>query len=205
MNPDNHRPFARRECPQDFRWSRALPRPALRDPEPASQAVFHPTTKLDAITNEDIQRLKMRLRENAPKTVNNVISVLNRMLKVAVEWGVIDRMPCSIRLLKTPKPKASFHDGQAYEALVKAAVQLDWRAELIVFSGRSRAPVRRDDGARVAGRRPPTAPGLCAAIGLEGSSDIAERRAAAARPAQAMKGAPARAIQELAYRDSTRR
>ena len=96
---------------------------------------FFTGTKLDAITNEDIQRLKMRLRSKAPKTVNNVISVLNTMLKVAVEWGVIDRMPCSIRLLKTPKPKASFHDGQAYEALVKAAVQLDWRAELIVLLG----------------------------------------------------------------------
>jgi integrase len=33
------------------------------------------------------------------------------------------------------KPKASFHDGPAYEALVKAAARLDSRAELIVLLG----------------------------------------------------------------------
>jgi Phage integrase, N-terminal SAM-like domain len=42
---------------------------------------FFKGTKLDAITNEDIQRLKMRLQEKAPKTVNNIISVLNTMLR----------------------------------------------------------------------------------------------------------------------------
>lgn len=93
------------------------------------------TKNLDAITNEDVQRLKMRLSEKAPKTVNNVLTVLNTMLKIAVEWGVIDRMRCSVRLLRTPKPNASFHDFAAYEALAEAAGELDWRAELIVLLG----------------------------------------------------------------------
>jgi hypothetical protein len=44
------------------------------------------TKKLDAITNEDVQRVKMRLRLKAPKTVNNVLTVLNTLLKKAVEW-----------------------------------------------------------------------------------------------------------------------
>jgi len=35
------------------------------------------TKRLDAITNEDVQRLKGRLSTKAPKTVNNVITVLN--------------------------------------------------------------------------------------------------------------------------------
>ena len=30
--------------------------------------------RLDAITNEDIQRLKLRLNDRAPKTVNNVLT-----------------------------------------------------------------------------------------------------------------------------------
>ena len=32
---------------------------------------------LDAITNENVQRLKARLCKRAPKTVNNVLTVLN--------------------------------------------------------------------------------------------------------------------------------
>ena len=91
--------------------------------------------RIDSITTEDIQRLKAGLTDRSTKTINNIVSVLNTMLKVAVEWGVIERMPCTIRLLKTLKPKANFHDGQAYEALIKAAMQLDWRAELIVLLG----------------------------------------------------------------------
>jgi integrase len=93
------------------------------------------STKLDAITNEDVQHLKMHLQQKAPKTVNNILTVLNTMLKVAVEWGVIDRMPCSVRLLRTPKPSARFHDFAGYEALLNAARALDWRAELIVLLG----------------------------------------------------------------------
>jgi integrase len=91
--------------------------------------------RLDAISNEDVQLLKMRLSEKAPKTVNNVLTVLNTLLKVAVEWGVIERLPCTVRLLRTVKPTASFHDFAEYEALVNVAASLDWRAELIVLLG----------------------------------------------------------------------
>jgi hypothetical protein len=58
--------------------------------------------RLDAITNEDIQRLKHHLRDRAPKTVNNVLTVLSVLLRKAVEWDVIDRMPCMIRLVHRP-------------------------------------------------------------------------------------------------------
>ena len=50
--------------------------------------------RLDAITTEDVQRLKAALAERAPKTVNNVLTVLSVVLKTAVEWGVIERVPC---------------------------------------------------------------------------------------------------------------
>jgi Phage integrase, N-terminal SAM-like domain len=39
------------------------------------------TKRLDAITSEDIQRLKNHLRDRAPKTVNNVLTVLNMLLR----------------------------------------------------------------------------------------------------------------------------
>ena len=66
--------------------------------------------RLTAITNEDVQRLKGALRDKAPKTVNNVLTVLNVLLKTAVEWQVIDRLPCTIRLVKVSQSSAAFHD-----------------------------------------------------------------------------------------------
>jgi hypothetical protein len=59
------------------------------------------TSRLDTITTEDVQRLKSHLADRAAKTVNNVLVVLNVLLKQAVAWQVITQMPCAIRLLKT--------------------------------------------------------------------------------------------------------
>ena len=81
--------------------------------------------RLDAITSEDVQRLKNHLGDRAPKTVNNVLTVLNMLLKKAVEWDVIERMPCTIRLLPIPKPSVGFYDFDEYERLVEAAKVLD--------------------------------------------------------------------------------
>ena len=91
--------------------------------------------RLDAITSEDVQQLKHQLRDKAPKTVNNVLTVLNVLLKKAMEWGAIDRMPCTLRLLPIPRPSASFHDFDEYERLVEAARDIDPRANLIVLFG----------------------------------------------------------------------
>ena len=91
--------------------------------------------KLDAITNEDVQRLKAGLRGKAPKTVNNVLTVLRTLLKVAVEWQVIDHDPCTIRMLKVPKSSAAFHDFETYERLVEAARATGPNASLIVLLG----------------------------------------------------------------------
>jgi integrase len=90
---------------------------------------------LDAVSNEAVQRLKHALRKKAPKTVNNVLTVLNVMLKKAVEWEVITQMPCTIRLLPIPPFSASFHDFDEYERLVKAAKDTDWQTYLIVLLG----------------------------------------------------------------------
>ena len=79
------------------------------------------TTRLNAITTEGVQQLKRRLEDRSPKTVNNVLTVLNVLLKKAVEWDVIERIPCTIRLLPIAKSSASFHDFDDYERLVTAA------------------------------------------------------------------------------------
>ena len=91
--------------------------------------------RLDAITNEDVQRLKGALREKAPKTVNNILTVLSVLLKTALEWDVIGRMPCTIKLVKASKPTASFHDFDTYEQLVVGARATDPNSWLIVLLG----------------------------------------------------------------------
>ena len=49
--------------------------------KPASKGVWH--KRLDEISTEDVQRLKAALSARAPKTVNNVLTVL----RTAVEWA----------------------------------------------------------------------------------------------------------------------
>jgi integrase len=88
---------------------------------------------LDAIKSEDVQRLKAQLEIKSPKTVNNILAVLSILLKKAVEWDVIERMPCRIKLLPIEKGAAAFHDFEEYERLVEVARAIDQRTYLIVL------------------------------------------------------------------------
>lgn len=90
---------------------------------------------LDGITNEHVQQLKLAMHGKAAKTVNNVLTVLNVLLRKAVEWGVIERMPCVIRLLPIAKTMAAFHDFEDYERLVEAAQALGSETHLMVLLG----------------------------------------------------------------------
>jgi integrase len=91
--------------------------------------------RLDAIKSEDVQRLKAQLEIKSPKTVNNILAVLSILLKKAVEWDVIERMPCRIKLLPIEKSAAAFHDFEEYERLVAVARAIDQRTYLIVLLG----------------------------------------------------------------------
>jgi len=91
--------------------------------------------RLDAITNEQVQKLKLALAHRAPKTVNNVLTVLNTLLKKAVEWEVIDRMPCTVKLLSNPKKTMGFHDFEEYERLLRVAQKRSPEAHLMVLLG----------------------------------------------------------------------
>ena len=90
--------------------------------------------KLDAITTELVQQLKSRLAKRSNKTVNNALTVLNTLLKKAAEWGVIDAMPCVVKLLRVVKPKASFYGFEEFERVL-AATDDDPLARVIVLLG----------------------------------------------------------------------
>jgi integrase len=57
------------------------------------------------------------------------------MLKKAVEWELIGRVPCAIRLLPVPPPSARFHDFDDFERLVEAARKRSHDAYLVVLLG----------------------------------------------------------------------
>ncbi len=87
--------------------------------------------RLDELTAEDVQRTKGRLRGKSPKTVNNVLSVLGKLLKTAVQWGVLARLPVDVELVKAPQPTMEFYHDAEFERLVEAAGKLDGR--ILVF------------------------------------------------------------------------
>jgi integrase len=91
--------------------------------------------RLDAFTDEDVQQLKAALQERSVKTVNNCLSTLSMMLKMAVKWKVIDRMPVEIEHLKGADSTVEFYEVEEYERLVEAAGKLGPVQQLVVLLG----------------------------------------------------------------------
>ena len=98
---------------------------------------------LATITTEDVQHLKSALGAKSPKTVNNVLTVLSVLMRTAVEWGVIERVPCSIKLLRTPRTEASFYEFDQFERLVETSAR-EPQAHLVVLLG-GEAGLRRGE------------------------------------------------------------
>ncbi|MEZ5285000.1 MAG: hypothetical protein R2712_09370 [Vicinamibacterales bacterium] len=89
---------------------------------------------LDTISNEQVQRLKLVLGDKSPKTVNNVLSVLSMLLKQAVEWGVLEKLPCSIRMVRVARTDAAFHDW-GMRTVAGCGADVDTRSYLIALLG----------------------------------------------------------------------
>jgi integrase len=91
--------------------------------------------RLDGITNEQVQRLKLSLTDRSPKTVNNVLTMLRSVLNRAVEWGIVQRVPCTIKLLPNPKKAMGFHDFAEYRQLLDVARKRGSETYLMVLLG----------------------------------------------------------------------
>jgi integrase len=90
--------------------------------------------RLDEITTEDVQRLKAALTERSPKALNNVLTVLSVALKTAVAWGIIELVPCTIGLLRTPRtPRHSTTSSNSNVWWPRLAGDL--RTQLVVLLG----------------------------------------------------------------------
>jgi integrase len=100
--------------------------------------------RLDEIKYEDIQRLKAKLVHLNPKTVNGVLTVLSKLLKVAVEWQVIETMPATVKLLRSSPPELPFYEPEDFERLIEGAAKVGPEAVAAVLLG-GHAGLRRGE------------------------------------------------------------
>ncbi|HEY4015552.1 MAG TPA: tyrosine-type recombinase/integrase [Polyangiaceae bacterium] len=91
--------------------------------------------RLDAIGDEDVQALKSSLAKRSRKTVNNVLAVLGKLLKVAVKWKVICNLPCTVELMKVSNVVVKFYEFGQYKRLVEAADRYDVRSLTVILLG----------------------------------------------------------------------
>lgn len=91
--------------------------------------------RLDAISNAEVAKLKAELVDRSPKTVNNVLVVLNTVFKTALKWGVIEQMPATIELLKVAPSTMEFYEPHEFERLVDAAAKVDHQHLVFILLG----------------------------------------------------------------------
>jgi len=107
---------ANRQKPSEARSKDSIWRTHLRGPFGAM--------RLDEISTENVQTLKAALTKKAPKTVNNILTVLGTMLQQAVKWSLIAKVPCEIAGVKVPDREMEYYEEEDYESVVAAALEI---------------------------------------------------------------------------------
>jgi integrase len=89
--------------------------------------------KPEAITTTHVEQLVTAKRAQglAPKSVNNILMTLSKLLRSAEEWGVIARAP-KVRLLKAPAPNFDFLEPFESARLLRAAPSGSWRTMILL-------------------------------------------------------------------------
>ncbi len=83
---------------------------------------FFGEMRLDEIGSREIERFKSKLldQELKKKSINNYLSVLRRMLTLAVEWNLLSHVP-PVKWFKRPPSEFDFLDFSEAERLIAAA------------------------------------------------------------------------------------
>jgi integrase len=89
--------------------------------------------RLSAIGLREVELYKARkLRDGlAPKSINNHLTVLRRLLAVAAEWGQLGSVP-AIKWLKAPAPEFDFLEFEEADRLVSGADPGMWRTMVLL-------------------------------------------------------------------------
>ncbi len=88
--------------------------------------------RIDKIGAEQVARYKAdKLKlEYTPKSINNQLAVLRRLLAVACEWGLLDHVPQAKWLMRSPPPPFDFLTFEEAERLV-AGSEPQWRPMIV--------------------------------------------------------------------------
>ena len=89
-------------------------------------------TRIDKITTGDVDTFIASCRESglSPKRINNVLTVLRRCLRTAVEWGCLATVP-TVRTLRAPVPEMTYLTTNEVERLVAALRPGFWRTFIL--------------------------------------------------------------------------
>jgi integrase len=90
--------------------------------------------RLDEIDAEAVQRLKAERSGLMATTVNKMLARLKSMLRTAVEWGLLERLP-PIKRLKEPKLEKPHYTPEADRRLLQAARARDPRLYTVILLG----------------------------------------------------------------------
>lgn len=90
---------------------------------------------LGQLVPADVVTLKAKLASRKPKTVNNVLSVLRRLLKLAVQLGELDQLPVHVAGVKLGRAPFAFYDFVEYERLVEGAARVSPQHLVLVLLG----------------------------------------------------------------------
>ena len=87
---------------------------------------------LDAILTESIEEFKADQLDDdyEPKTINNQLTVLRRILAIAIEWGKLSTIP-KVNWLKVREPEFRFFDFDEADRLITSSSPV-WRAMVVV-------------------------------------------------------------------------
>jgi integrase len=81
--------------------------------------------RLNEITEADVLAVQQRLKHMVPGSANNHLATLSSLLKAAVKKREIDRVPCTIELIKVQKKRfVECYSFDEYERLLGAAARL---------------------------------------------------------------------------------
>ncbi|MEP6654537.1 MAG: site-specific integrase [Myxococcales bacterium] len=89
---------------------------------------------LDQITVQDVERMKARMlaKELSRKRVNNVLNVLNKLFRYALELEIIGKQP-TIRTLKVAPCKVDFFSTDEVARLITAAAsEPEWQTAIML-------------------------------------------------------------------------
>jgi len=90
---------------------------------------------LNEITTERLALFCAGLAKYSRKTLANILATLAKLLRIAVEWGVIHELPCKIKIPKSTRMPPTFYERDTMRRMIDAGAQINARTHALVLIG----------------------------------------------------------------------